>query len=157
MPTQRANRSGAEPEPVGRVAALDLGKVRVGVAVSDEHGMFAHPRPALAGRDRKTLLAAEHQLLRDEEIEHVLVGYPLNLSGEKGSAAHRAARFAEQLASHTGVGIELVDERLSTVQATEQLRAGGSSRQKVRQRVDSVAAALLLQQWLDARRNDEPR
>lgn len=136
----------------GRVAAIDLGKARVGVALSDELGLYAHPRPPLDGRNRRALLERLARLARDEGIERFLIGLPLELGGGRGPAAARAERFARQLANASGVEVELIDERLSTVDATRQLRASGVSAREERSRIDGVAAALLLQSWLDARR-----
>jgi putative Holliday junction resolvase len=132
-----------------RVAAVDLGKVRVGLAVSDELGLLAHPRPALAGGNQKRLLAELARLARDEKIERFLVGLPLNRRGGEGREAVRARKFAQALADTTGRDVELVDERLSTVEATRRLREGGISAKKGRPLVDGVAAAVLLQAWLD--------
>ncbi len=133
-----------------RVAGVDLGKARVGLAVADELGMLAHPRPALHGRSLRAVLEALGRLAKDEGIRRFVVGVPLELSGAGGVAARRAARFCQKLADATGCEVELVDERLSTVEATRRLREG--ERNDVGARVDSAAAAILLQQWLDARR-----
>jgi putative Holliday junction resolvase len=135
-----------------RVAAIDLGKARVGVAVSDELGLLAHPRPFLDGKSRKALLNALVTLAREEEITLFLVGLPLEMSGATGSAARRATEFADELAGATGVRVELFDERLTTAQANRALRAGGVSRRAGKQLVDGVAAAVMLQSWLDSRR-----
>jgi putative Holliday junction resolvase len=132
-----------------RVAALDLGKVRVGLAVSDELGVIAHPRPPLPGGNHKRLLSELALLARGEKIRRFLVGLPLNRQGEEGREAQRVRKFAQALADATGREIELVDERLSTVEATRRLREGGVSAKKGRQRVDGAAAAVLLQAWLD--------
>src|SRR3954471_4233827 len=94
-----------------RVAAVDLGKVRVGLAVSDELGMLAHPRPPLPGQNRKVLLAELVKLARDEAIDRFLVGLPLDRGGHEGQSAVRARRFAQVLADATGREVELVDER----------------------------------------------
>jgi len=143
----------AEPEgPAGgRVAALDYGKARVGVAVSDELGMLAHPRPPLDGSDRKKLLAACAKLAKSEGVTRFLVGLPLSMSGEAGVVAKRAIRFCQQLADATGVEVELIDERLTSVQAERHLTDAGASKAEIKQRVDGAAAAIILQQWLDAR------
>ena len=143
---------------VGRVpklAALDLGKARVGVAVADDLGLYAHARPPFDGRNRKALLAALGALAREEGITRFLVGLPLALSGDEGPAARRALAFAEELAAATGVEVELVDERLTTVQADRELAASGRSRKESRGQVDGVAAAILLQARLDAGRARE--
>jgi len=132
-----------------RVAALDMGKVRVGLAVSDELGVIAHPRPPLAGGNQKKLLSELALLARSEKIRRFLVGLPLNRQGEEGREAQRIRKFAQALADATGREIELVDERLSTVEATRRLREVGISAKKGRQRVDGASAAVLLQAWLD--------
>jgi putative Holliday junction resolvase len=136
----------------GRAAAIDLGKARVGVAVADELGLFAHPRPLIDGRDRRALLAALTALAREEGIQRFLVGLPLEMNGAEGPAARRAASFAQALADATGVEVELVDERLSTVEASRRLREGGVSARRGKPRVDGAAAAVILQAWLDGRR-----
>ena len=138
----------ASPEP-GRIAALDMGKARVGLAISDELGRLAHAREPLDGRNGRALLAALRELARAERITRFVVGLPLHLSGTAGVAAARAARFAQKLADATGVEVELVDERWSTVQAERELRAAGLRGERIAEHVDSVAAALILQQWLD--------
>ena len=144
--------------PFRRVAALDLGKARVGVAVSDELGLLAHPRPTLDGRKRRALLDELRRLADAEDVVRFVVGWPVAMSGEPGVAAARAARFAQQLADATGREVELCDERLTTVQAERALAEGGMSRRRIRSNVDAEAAVLILQQWLDRhgpRRDDE--
>jgi putative Holliday junction resolvase len=137
-----------------RVAAIDLGKARVGVAVADELGLYAHARPNLDGKDRKALLSALVELARSEGIRRFLVGLPLEMHGERGPAAERAIRFATDLANAAGLEVEMVDERLTTVEAARGLRAGGVAGKKLRERIDGAAAAVLLQAWLDARRGE---
>src|SRR5258708_7415700 len=107
-----------------RVAAVDLGKVRVGLAVSDELGVVAHPRPPLSGQSRKKLVADLARLAKDEQIGRFLVGLPLDRQGGEGREAQRARRFAQSLADASGREVELVDERMSTVQASRRLREG---------------------------------
>jgi len=136
---------------VRKVAAIDLGKVRVGVAVSDDLGLLAHPRPSLAGKSRKAMLQALADLAREEAIGRFLVGLPLEMSGAAGSAARQARAFAEELAAATGIEVELVDERLTTVEADRRLREGGASARVRKGRVDGGAAAVILQSWLDRR------
>lgn len=137
-----------------RVLAIDFGKVRAGIAISDELGLYAHARPALDATNRKPLLAALTQIIRDEGVERLLIGLPLELSGDRGPAARRALQFAQELADATGIEVELIDERLSTVEAGRQLRASGVAGRKQKAMVDGVAASVLLQSWLDGRRRD---
>ena len=132
-----------------RVAALDLGKVRVGLAVSDELGALAHPRAPLDARNRKSLLSAIVKFAKEEEVSRFVIGLPLDASGEEGPAARRALNFAEQVAETTGLPVEMWDERFTTVEATRRLREGGCNAKKSRQRVDGAAACVMLQAWLD--------
>ncbi len=138
-----------------RAAAIDLGAVRVGLAVADELGLLAHPRPFLDGRSPKALLATLVELARREGVEVFVVGLPRALSGREGGPARRAREFAERLRVETGVEVELVDEWLTTREAQARLKEGGWTEREWRQKVDSAAAAVLLQSWLDGRRRTE--
>lgn len=137
-----------------RAAALDYGTVRIGLAVADELGMLAHPRPFIEARPPRRALERLAELVEQEGITLLLVGLPRTLRGEEGMAAKRARRFASELKRRVGIPVELVDERLTTREATERLRAQGLSERERRSRVDSAAAAILLQSWLDARRGE---
>jgi putative Holliday junction resolvase len=132
-----------------RALAVDLGAVRVGIAVADELGVLAHPRPYLDGRNRRALLEALARLADEEDVGVILVGLPRSLRGTEGPPARRARRFAEQLAARTGRRVELVEEWLSTVEAKARLKAQGLDERRLRERIDSAAAAVLLQSWLD--------
>jgi len=134
-----------------RVAAIDLGTVRVGLAISDELGLLAHPRPHLPGGSRPALLTTLAALVKTESIERFLVGLPRQLDGSEGRPAREARQFAAALAERTGVEVSLCDEWLSTRQAHQRLQEGGRSARERRERVDSAAAAVLLQSWLDGR------
>ena len=134
-----------------RVAAIALGKARVGVAITDELGSMAHTRPFLDGRSRKALLRALVELAREDRLERFLVGLPLEMSGEEGPAARRAIAFAHELCEAAGLEVELVDERLSTVEASRRLRDGGVPSRSQKALIDGASAAVLLQAWLDAR------
>jgi putative holliday junction resolvase len=134
-----------------RPAAIDLGTVRVGLAVADDLGLLAHPRPYLDGRHPGRLVEALAQLAQAEGIDLFLVGLPLRLRGDEGPEARRARKFAADLHAHSGVGVKLVDERLTTREARARLGAQGLRDRDARSRVDSAAAAVLLQSVLDAR------
>ncbi len=136
---------------VPRAVGLDLGKARVGVAVTDELGMMAHARPFLDGHSRKALLARLAAMAKEEGIERFVVGLPLEMTGDEGPAARRAMEFAQQLADATGVAVELLDERLSTVEASRRLRDMGVKARAQKGRIDGAAAAVILQAWLDRR------
>jgi putative Holliday junction resolvase len=136
----------------GRVAGIDLGRARVGLALSDELGLLAHPRPPLDGSDVKRLVHALAALAREEGVVRFVVGLPLSLSGASTAGARRAARFCQALAQASGAEVELVDERLTTVEAERRLSEAGVPRRERRARIDGEAAAILLQQWLDTHR-----
>ncbi len=135
-----------------RVAALDVGTVRIGVAVADELGLLAHPRPPVSASPPARALAALVEFARDEELERFVVGLPLRSSGAAGLMAEKVRAFSERLGAATGLPVDLWDERFSTVEAARQLRTSGVSVKKGRSFIDSVAACVILQAWLDARR-----
>jgi putative Holliday junction resolvase len=136
-----------------RALGIDVGRVRVGVAVADELGLLAHPRAHLDGRDPRRAVEALLQIARSEEIGTFVVGLPRTLRGEEGPSARRARRFARELGERTGLPVELRDEWLSTREAKTRLREQGVREREARDRVDSAAAAVVLQSWLDARRS----
>jgi putative Holliday junction resolvase len=146
-----------------RAMAVDPGDKRWGLAVSDEDGELAHPRPALVlrgsggagggaagGGAAGEALVALAAVARDEAVEVIVVGLPLELTGREGTAARKARALATEIARVTGRAVALWDERLSSVAASRSLRAQGLSAKQQRGKVDSVAAALLLQSYLDA-------
>jgi putative Holliday junction resolvase len=138
------------PAAPSRILALDPGDVRIGVAVSDELGIFAHPRSAIPGRDRRAALRAIAELVAAEGIAEIVVGLPLSLSGERGPQAAAVEAFIADLRRAVTVPVRTVDERLTTAQAARQ--APGAARRRDGT-LDSLAAALLLQTTLDARRS----
>lgn len=139
-----------------RAAAVDVGKVRVGVAVADELGLLAHPRDHLDGRDPRRAVDALAVLAVHEKIEVFVVGLPRTLGGEEGPAARRARRFGRALGARTGLKIEFYDEWLSTREARAKLHEQGLDDKAARARIDSAAAAVVLQSWLDGQRTVTP-
>jgi putative pre-16S rRNA nuclease len=136
-----------------RALGLDLGTKRIGVAVSDRTGTIASPLTVIVrGRSRRQDHERIAALVREEEAEVLVVGLPRSLSGAKGPAERAAATEIEVLASVVGVPVETHDERFTTVTATRALTEGGVRARHRRQLVDQVAAAVILQAWLDARR-----
>jgi putative Holliday junction resolvase len=135
----------------GRVCALDLGAARVGVALSDELGLMAHPRGVIAARPRPKLLEALKELVAAEGVTRVVVGFPLDMRGTEGEAARRARLLAQEIADATSCDVELFDERLTTVQAKRALDASEVHGAKARARIDEASAVEILQAWLDAR------
>jgi putative Holliday junction resolvase len=137
---------------VGRTLGLDLGTKRIGVAVSDPDGRVASPIDVLTrtgdrARDHRRIAA----LVEEWGAEQVVVGLPLSLSGKIGPAASAAVAEVEELAEVVGVPVVTHDERLSTVTADRSLTAMNVKAGARRRVVDKVAAAVILQSWLDSR------
>jgi putative holliday junction resolvase len=136
-----------------RVIGLDLGSKRIGVATSDRSGTLASPLLVLQRTgDRRQDHARIRALVVEEEAEAVIVGLPLSLDGSMGPAARAAVSEAEAIASVVGVPVETFDERLTTVTAHQNLQMLEMRAQARRRVVDKVAAAVMLQTWLDSRR-----
>jgi putative Holliday junction resolvase len=132
-----------------RIMAIDPGTVRHGVAASDPLGMIATPLPFLpasgAGGGIDALVSAAEQM----EASLVLVGYPLNMDGSVGFRAKAAERLAETLRGRLTVEVVLVDERLSSIEAQQLLQEAGRDTRRNKGRIDSAAAAVMLQWYLD--------
>jgi len=130
--------------------AVDWGRRRVGVALSDPSRMLASPRPVLPGGNRRELVERLRTLALSEGVDTVLVGLPAHMDGSEGESAQEARRLGDDLARRIpGVTVHFVDERLSTLEARELLASHGERARKSTGRLDQVAAALLLQSWLD--------
>ena len=137
---------------VVRIAALDVGDARIGVAVCDELGLTTRGIGVVRRRGGLRDLDAVAQLLAPYTPDLVVVGLPLNMDGTEGLQAAKARRFAERLAAHTGLAVEMWDERLSTVEAHAILRETGVRPRGRRGMVDQVAAAGILRSYLEGRR-----
>jgi putative Holliday junction resolvase len=140
--------------PTGRILALDWGLVRIGLALSDESQTLASPLETLVRRRGKRLpmprlleLIAEHS-----PVVGVVAGLPLTLDGDEGESAIEARTLAESVAARTGLPLELWDERLTTARALRVVREQGGSTRGRKEDVDALAAAVLLQHFLDARK-----
>lgn len=131
----------------GRVLAVDYGTVRIGLAVSDPLGATAQPLDVVRGIDDVVERA------RDLGVCEIVVGLPLRTTGEAGREADAATDFARELEEATGIPVQLWDERLSSVEAERAMAAQGAGSRQRRGRVDKVAAAIVLQSFLEARRH----
>ena len=133
-----------------RILALDVGKKRIGLAVSDGLGITAQGLPTLQrGRIRDDLDQLA-RICREQEIALLLVGQPLHMSGHESRQGVYTKEFAERLAEFTQLPVKYLDERLTTVQAERVLRESGISIEKRAKAIDKLAAVLLLQSFLDA-------
>jgi putative holliday junction resolvase len=132
----------------GRVMALDIGKVRIGVALSDPLGYTAQPLLTLWRKSRGEDLRSLLRLIRKHEVGAIVVGNPLHLSGKVSAWAAKVQEFAAELGTRSGLPIELWDERLSSVAAHEILDEAGRDRKQV---IDQVAAVVILRGWMEAK------
>jgi len=139
-----------------RTMGLDVGDKRIGIAVSDETALIASPRETLERRGNKKDIAHLLELARREEVSEILVGMPWKLDGSSGPQAEKVGRFVEALRASTAIPIATWDERLSTASAERAMIEADVSRAKRRGAVDRVAAALILQSYLDAKRVTQP-
>ena len=137
-----------DPQPLGRVLALDLGARRVGLALSDELGITAQGLPTLVRTNLREDLARMTRLARERGVAMFLIGNPLHMSGSEGRQSAWVRQFAEKLESCSGLPVKLWDERLTTVEAERVLDQGGVSRDKHRKAVDRLAAVILLASYL---------
>jgi putative Holliday junction resolvase len=135
-----------------RVLGLDLGTARIGVALSDATGMFASPLSVVQCQGRKKDLARLKEIVESTGAEQVVIGMPTTLRGEQGLAAQQAEEFARELAEQLEVPVTTWDERMTTVVAERALIAAGERRETRREKRDKVAAAVMLQSYLDAQR-----
>jgi len=140
-------------DTVPRLMGLDVGDRRIGVAVSDALGLTAQPVLTLVRSNRKQDLKSLMRLLRKYGCEAIVVGNPLYMSGDQSPQAAKTQAFAEMLREETGLPVHLWDERLTTTEAHRHLHAAGVAGSEHRGVVDQVAAVLILQGFLDARRN----
>jgi putative Holliday junction resolvase len=144
-----------------QIAGIDFGRKRIGLAISD--GQSAYPITVMERRSLKRDLDAIRSWLVDREVSLIVVGLPLNMDGTEGPTARAARSFSECVSSATGLPVEMFDERLTSVEAEERLReASGSrtSKRAPRKRAarkkparDAVAAAVILEGWMESRRD----
>jgi putative holliday junction resolvase len=145
-----------------RVLALDVGARRIGVAMSDATGTLATPLTTVRVRGVERAIAEIVELVRQHEVGTVVVGWPLNMNGDVGPQAKSVRTFGEALEAELGQPVAYFDERLTSVVAEQMLRDMGLKPEKRRERIDEVAASVILQDYLDHHRslqrlNDEAR
>jgi len=129
-----------------RILALDYGRRRIGLAISDELGLTAQPLPVLLRKNRREDMSRLREIANANAVARIVVGLPLHLSGRHGEMAEEASRFASRLAKELGLPVEQLDERLTSWEA-EQL-AKESERAKTAD-LDSISAAILLREYLE--------
>lgn len=134
-----------------RILALDWGTKRIGVAISDELGITAQPLTVIPAEDENSLFQELHNICRQHNVETIVVGIPLNMDGSSGTSAVQAKRFAEKIRSRLDIDVVEWDERLSSSAAEQVLLQADISRRRRKIVRDRLAAAIILQSYLDSR------
>ena len=150
------NSSASEAtRPLGRVLGLDVGARRIGVAVTDPLGITAQGLDTIQRQNKRLDYAQLDAVIQQYEIQEIVVGYPLRLSGEIGIQAEKMTLFAEELKKRFQIPVHLFDERLTSAEANRVLRESEISIQKRAKAVDRMAAVLILQSWMETRSRRE--
>lgn len=135
-----------------RILALDIGEKRIGLAISDPSGVIASPLRVIDATDLAAAKRLLTKVVEDYEVEKLLIGVPISLTGEEGRQAGRVRSLAARFTEHLGLETVYHDERLSSREAKRSLLEAGRGEREARGTVDMVAASLFLQSWLDAHR-----
>lgn len=145
-----SNQPGREFPSTGRIAAVDYGTVRIGIAVCDPDRRLASPlevRPAANWQEDGDYYRS---LIKEERLVGFVVGLPIHLDGGESQKSRECRQFARWLAAETQAPVRLFDERFTTTNAQQRLAGGGLSRQQKKKRVDAIAALVLLESFLEA-------
>lgn len=134
----------------GRILGIDYGDARIGVAISDELGMLAHPRETIVLKNVKDPAAHIAALQKKDNATRIILGLPRNMDGSEGASAEKVRAFAKKLEALVPCPVQLLDERMSTQAAQRSLHAAGRNAKNSRAVIDQVAAQHILQGYLDA-------
>lgn len=134
---------------MGRIMALDFGEVRIGIAFSDLLQTIASPFQTYKRKSPEEDLKYFLSLVKEKEVSKIVLGFPVNMDGSVGERALKTKEFGEELSKATGLSVEYVDERLTSVEAEEILISSGVRREKRKQVIDKIAAALILESYLN--------
>lgn len=137
-----------------RALGLDIGSKRIGVAISDQSGLIGQALETIASTNPERDLRRILEIVRDYEVTEIVVGLPYNMDGSEGPQVDKVRKFMDLIAGNVSVPVHGWDERLTTVAAERALLEADMSRAKRRKLVDKIAAALILQGYLDHRRNE---
>jgi putative holliday junction resolvase len=146
LPTQPLSMSAQ------RILAIDYGRKRIGLALSDELGVTAQPLQVLAHKNRQDDVRRLREICRAKGVRLIVVGHPVHITGEAGQMAEEAARFAARLRKELGIPVELADERLTSWEAEQTLAEMGGAKRRKDAPLDDVAAAILLREYLERKR-----
>lgn len=132
-----------------RTLGLDYGEVRVGLAISDPDGIISQPVGNVSANPHKELLNAIRKICSERGVGRLVVGLPINMNGTESDSTRKARKLGEEVAAATGLPVEFLDERLTTASAERLLVEADMSRRKRKDKIDSIAAAIILQAYLD--------
>lgn len=133
----------------GRILAIDYGEVRIGLAISDPLRIFAFPLTVIDLRKNVEFIKTIQDIIKEKEVKKVIIGYPLMMDGSEGIQTGKVKNFVEEFKGKINVDIEVVDERLTTAVAQRALTDIGIGQKKQRNIIDKVAAAKLLETYLE--------
>lgn len=151
---KRVCESGVPESRPGRILAIDYGRKRIGLAVSDELRTIARPLETVVRTNRRNDVHRLKQACEKLEIALIVVGLPLHISGEQSKMAQEASRFAGRLEKELGVQVVMLDERLTTWEAKHTLAEAGRASKRKQKDLDSLAAAVLLRDYLSLKRGE---
>lgn len=136
-----------------KILAIDLGDVRSGVAVSDANEILASPIGIICEKDREALLQKILKIIGENDVKKIVLGLPKNMDGTEGDSAKKARAFGEMLNKQTGLKVVFQDERGTTLEASGYLNVSDVRGKKRKKVIDSVAATIILQNYLDSKKN----
>jgi RNAse H-fold protein YqgF len=136
-----------------KILSVDFGEKRTGIAISDKNEMLASPHSVITEWDKSRLIQKIIDIALENEIELIVVGYPKNMNGTVGERAEKCSEFANKLENQSNIKTVLWDERITTVSAIGFLNTANVRGKKRKEKIDSVAAAIILQDFLDFRKN----
>jgi putative Holliday junction resolvase len=135
-----------------RILSLDIGKRRIGIAVSDPLGFVARPVQTLQAVSLNVDVTNISQIAKDLEAELIVLGDPIHMSGDPSTMSRRARKYGDLLAQQSGLPVVYWDERLTTVEAQRILEEAGVQPREARRQIDAVAAAVILQSYLNTQK-----
>ena len=137
-----------------RILGIDYGTVRVGVAISDPDGIIAQPKGFILAEPKAECLAEIKTICQEQDVCKIVIGLPLHMSGDEGESAVLARKLGAEIQAKTDLPIFFIDERWTTISAEKALMEGNVKGKKKKEKVDSVAAAIILQNYLDREMQD---
>ena len=135
---------------MGRIAGIDYGTIRIGIAISDPEGILSSPYETYIRKNEKTDAEYFQRLVREERVVRFVVGLPVHLSGDASEKSKESIKFAEWLVKQTGIPVDFVDERFTSVEAERHLRKARLTNKRRKDRRDKIAAQILLAAYLES-------